>query len=146
MSRHCTTAAGIALLAVLPFACARRASTPAPPLRIAMPSAPTSLDPHLQDEVNTFSVLGNIYEGLTEFDADMQVQPALAVRWENPDDLTWRFHLRRGVRFHDGRPLTAADVVFSLNRARSHPQSRVASYLVAVRDVQALDSSTSDSV
>lgn len=107
-----------------------------------MLSAPTSLDPHLQDEMNTFSVLGNIYEGLTAFDADMQVQPALALRWENPDDLTWRIHLRPGVRFHDGRPLTAADVAFSLNRARSHPKSRVAYYLLAIREIRVLDDLT----
>ncbi|MBI1723530.1 MAG: hypothetical protein HYR48_06455 [Gemmatimonadetes bacterium] len=133
--------AWLALGVALSAGCARGRPTAAP-LRIAMPTIPAGLDPHLHNEVTTFSVLGNLYEGLLTFDRDMGIRPALAVRWENPDDFTWRFHLRRGVRFHDGRPLTVADVVFSLNRARSHPQSRVANFLVAVRDVRALDSST----
>ncbi|MBI1723531.1 MAG: hypothetical protein HYR48_06460 [Gemmatimonadetes bacterium] len=122
--------------------CARRPWVPAAPLRIVMQTPPASLDPHLHDDQTTSSVLGNLYEGLTAFDADMQVRPALAVRWESPDDLTWRFQLRRGVRFHDGQLLTAADVVFSLKRARDHLNSKAKGYLVAVRDIRARDSLT----
>ena len=59
-----------------------------------------------------------VYEGLTLLDADLSLRPALATSWALAGPATWRFELRRGVRFHDGSPLTAADVAFSLDRAR----------------------------
>jgi peptide/nickel transport system substrate-binding protein len=112
---------------------------PPVPVRIAIHSAPISFDPHLQNEVLTSAVLANLFDGLTEFDEHSQVRPALAAEWRNPDDRTWVFGLRPGVRFHDGRPLTAEDVVFSLDRARNHPGTGLASYLVEVESVKALD-------
>src|SRR5260370_1203951 len=94
------------------------------------------------DEVATHWVLDNIYDSLVTFDADMHVRPALAAGWDNPDDLTWRFQLRPGVRFQNGRPVGAADVVVSLERARSHPQSKMSGYLVEVAAVRAVDRHT----
>lgn len=67
------------------------------------------------------AILGNVYEGLVEVNPDLSVRPVLAESWYNPDDLTWVFELRRGVRFHDGRTLTAEDAVASLDRARQEP-------------------------
>lgn len=137
-------AAPIAALAVLLIAgCAgpRPAASPRP-VRIALHSDPLSLDPHFKNEALTFSVLRNVYEGLTVIDANGGVQPALAVRWENPDDVRWRFVLRADARFHDGRPLHADDVVASLERARNHPRSNFASYLVEVASIAALDART----
>jgi peptide/nickel transport system substrate-binding protein len=130
------------LLALL-AACAPQAP-PAPerPLRIAVHSDPLSLDPHFKNEVLTYSILANVYETLTDFGANMRIRPALAERWENPDEITWRFVLRPGVRFHDGRELGAADVVASLERARRHPRSNFSSYLVAVDEVRAVDRRT----
>jgi len=65
-------------------------------------------------------VYANVFEGLTRIDRDGAVQPALAESWAVSDDgLTYRFNLHDGVTFHDGTPLTAADVVFSLERARA---------------------------
>lgn len=113
-------------------------AAPARPLRIALPAEPAMLDPHLQAESVANSILSNLYEGLTAFDAEMGLAPALAVGWESPDELTWVLRLRPGVTFHDGRPLTALDVLFSLQRARDHPESRVASHLVAVGSWRAL--------
>jgi peptide/nickel transport system substrate-binding protein len=112
------------------------------PLRLVFHSDPQGLDPHLHDEVATHWVLDNVYDALVSFDADMHVRPALAAGWDNPDDLTWRFQLRPGVRFQDGRPLAAADVVVSLERARSHPQSKISGYLVEVAAVRAVDPRT----
>jgi peptide/nickel transport system substrate-binding protein len=122
--------------------CARPAAAPARPLRIAVHSDPLVLDPHLRNEALTYGVLRNVYEGLTAFDSQMHVGPALAASWENPNDLTWVFHLRPGVRFHDGRTMRAADVTFSLQRARTLPASNFGSYLVAVRQVRAIDEHT----
>jgi peptide/nickel transport system substrate-binding protein len=109
------------------------------PLRIALHGDPSTLDPHLQAEAIAHSVLGNVYESLVTFDAEMRLRPSLVESWENPDDLVWRFHLRPGVRFHDGRPLTTADVVASFERARSLPDSKSGGALVAVAEVRALD-------
>jgi peptide/nickel transport system substrate-binding protein len=112
------------------------------PLRIALHGDPSSLDPHLQSEVVAQSVLGNVYDGLVALDLNMSPIPALAERWENPDDLTWRFHLRAGVVFHDGRALTAGDVVASIERMRGHPRSQGAGYLVAVESAVATGAAT----
>ncbi len=97
------------------------------------------LDPHLHNDNWTFSILANIYEWLTAFDSEMTLRPALARNWHNPDELTWRFALRQGVRFHDGRLLTSADVVASLDRAKKHSRALVASFLVALESVTAVD-------
>jgi peptide/nickel transport system substrate-binding protein len=132
----------IALALAAGLACAPPPAGPPPPLRIGLHSGPVTLDPHLHDEAVTRSILGHLYETLVGFDADMGLVPVLALRWENPNDLTWRFHLRPGVRFHDGRDLTAADVVASLERARRIPGSRSSGYLVAVREVRELDPAT----
>jgi peptide/nickel transport system substrate-binding protein len=123
-------------------ACARGPGAAGLPLRLVFHSDPQGLDPHLHDEVATHWVLDNIYDALVAFDADMHVRPALAVGWDNPDDLTWRFRLRPGVLFQDGRRLEAADVVRSLERARSHPLSKMSGYLVEVSTVRALDVQT----
>jgi peptide/nickel transport system substrate-binding protein len=135
-------ATAAALAAALALGCARPAPPRPRPLRIAMHSDPLVLDPHLRNEALTYSVLRNVYEGLTAFDSEMRIGPALAASWENPNDLTWVFHLRPGVRFHDGRELTADDVVASFERARSLPASGFGSYLVAVSTVRALDPHT----
>lgn len=123
-------------------ACSRGPDAGGRPLRMVFHSDPQGLDPHLHDEVATHWVLDNVYDALVGFDAEMHVRPLLALGWENPDDLTWRFQLRPGVLFQDGRKLEAQDVEASLNRARSHPQSRMSGYLVEVAAVRVLDPQT----
>ncbi len=108
-------------------------------LRIALHGDPSTLDPHLQAEAVAQSVLGNIYDSLVTFDPEMRLVPSLVERWESPDDLVWRFHLRPGVRFHDGRPLTSVDAVASLERARSHPRSKRTGTLVPIVGMRAID-------
>ncbi|MEM7696032.1 MAG: ABC transporter substrate-binding protein [Pseudomonadota bacterium] len=77
------------------------------------------LDPYSLNETFTLGTLGNVYEGLTRRDPDLQIIPGLATSWEVIDDTTWRFYLREGVTFHNGNALTADDVVFSADRVRS---------------------------
>ncbi|MHB8797717.1 MAG: ABC transporter substrate-binding protein [Thermoanaerobaculia bacterium] len=125
-------------LAAAPAACREGVK----PVRVAVHSAPQSFDPHLQNEVLTTAVLANLYDALTEFDEESRVVPALASEWRNPDERTWVFRLRPGVVFHDGRPLTAEDVLFSLDRARHHSGSGLASYLVEVESVRVTDPAT----
>ena len=76
-----------------------------------------SLDPYSFGDSFTINVLNHVYEGLVRYDADLQIEPALATSWEILEDgVTWRFKLREGVTFHNGNPFTAADVVASLTR------------------------------
>jgi len=114
-------------------------SDPPPTLVLAMEQDVLTLDPHQHDDSVTHSVLSNVYESLVTFDPEMRLVPALAVGGSNPNDLTWRFRLRAGVRFHDGRPLTAADVRYSFERAR---RMRSAPYLVSIRRIDVLDELT----
>jgi peptide/nickel transport system substrate-binding protein len=108
-------------------------------LTLAMEDELITLDPYLHDDSITHSILSNIFDGLVAFDRDMKVEPALAIRWENPDDLTWKFSLRPGVFFHDGRSLTALDVKYSLERARN---GKVCHYLSTLEQVNVIDSLT----
>ena len=86
---------------------------------VGMQLEPPNLDPTAGaaaaiDEV----VYANVFEGLTRYADDGTIKPALAESWEiAPDGLSWVFHLRPGVTFHDGTPFTAEDVVFSFDRA-----------------------------
>ena len=75
-----------------------------------------SLDPYTLKETFTIAAHGAVYEGLTTRDKNLKIVPALAESWETPEPTRWRFHLRHGVKFHDGSPFTADDVVFSAER------------------------------
>ncbi|MBX6331788.1 MAG: hypothetical protein IRY91_08070 [Gemmatimonadaceae bacterium] len=78
---------------------------------------PRSLDPALSTDVPTGRAVSYLFEGLTRFSPDAKLEPALAERWEvSPDGKVYTFHLRSGVRFHDGSPLRAAQVVRSFQR------------------------------
>ncbi len=76
---------------------------------------PANLDPRIGTDAQSQDIDGLMFNSLVSFDAKINVQPDLATSWEEPDPLTWIFHLRSGVRFHDGRPLTSADVKFTFD-------------------------------
>lgn len=80
---------------------------------IAQSSDPLFLNPHGNDEGPTNSVNSNIYDALVSQNAKLEIQPGLAESWEQKDDTTWIFHLRKGVKFHNGDPFTADDVIYS---------------------------------
>ncbi len=88
-------------------------------LRFAFQGTLNALDPYSLNETFTLGMLGNVYEGLTKRDKDLKIIPGLAESWEMLDPLHWRFHLRKGVKFANGDPFTADDVVFSADRVRS---------------------------
>src|SRR5580698_9798740 len=92
-------------------------------LRIGVASEVTTLDPHFFHLTSNTEIHKGIYSGLVTQDANMKVVPDLAVNWRTIDDTHWEFKLRPGVVFHDGTPLTADDVVFTYERARSVPNS-----------------------
>ena len=72
-----------------------------------------SLDPRLQRETTGYRVNNLVYSGLVALDQQLVPRPDLATGWENPDPRTWIFQLRRDAKFHDGKPVTASDVVFT---------------------------------
>jgi peptide/nickel transport system substrate-binding protein len=101
-----------------------------------------TLDPHAVNEGPTHTLNHQIYEPLLIRDTRGRLLPALASRWRvSADPRVWRFELRRGVTFHDGSPLTAGDVVFSLNRAR-HPYSDMKGRLGGIAEIRETDART----
>jgi ABC-type dipeptide/oligopeptide/nickel transport system permease component/ABC-type transport system substrate-binding protein len=112
---------------------------------IGMQLEPPVLDPSASPAAAISEALyGNLYEGLVEFAADASIRPRLAESWEvSSDGLVYVFHLRRGVRFHDGKAFDAGTAKFSLERALAadsvNPQK---SRLQAIRRVEALDPAT----
>ncbi|HEV6967349.1 ABC transporter substrate-binding protein [Roseateles sp.] len=112
-------------------------------LRWAGAGDPQTMDPHSQNESLTNAVNGQIYERLTNRDAKLALVPGLATQWTQTGPLSWRFKLRPGVKFHDGTPLTADDVVFSVQRAKE-PTSQIANYANAVGTPRRVDDLTVD--
>src|SRR6516164_6999229 len=88
-------------------------------LRYANQGELKSLDPYTLKETTTIAHLAHAYEGLVTRDKDLKIIPALAESWETPEPTRWRFHLRKGVKFHNGDPFTADDVLFSAQRVRA---------------------------
>jgi peptide/nickel transport system substrate-binding protein len=104
---------------------------------------PASLDPQALAETFTLSWLGQIYEPLVSRGKNLELIPALATKWEQPDPLTWRFHLRHNVKFHGGEPFTADDVIFSFQRAKADG-SDMAYTIATVKDFKKIDDYTVD--
>jgi peptide/nickel transport system substrate-binding protein len=77
-------------------------------------NSPTSLDPRIGTDAQSEHIYSLIFDTLVRRDAHFNVQPWLAQSWETPDPLTYIFHLRGGVHFHDGRPLTSKDVQWTI--------------------------------
>lgn len=80
-----------------------------------------TLDPVANNDSPSSHAMHQLYNTLVELDEDANVLPCLATSWEQPDDVTYVFHLREGVKFHNGEEMKASDVVFSFERARVAP-------------------------
>ena len=95
-------------------------SAPAAPveqvLKYGTDTWPAGFDPHTISAIAATRVFNQVYESLISFNPDMTFQGVLAESWETPDDTTYIFHLRKGVKFHNGREMTAEDVEYSFNR------------------------------
>ena len=102
-----------------------------------------TMDPHSQNHATTNTILAHAYEGLTRYDASYNIEPALATRWTNVSPTQVRFDLRKGVKWHDGTPFTADDVVFSFGRIKQ-PQGTMGIYVAGVADVKKVDDHTVD--
>ena len=87
-------------------------------LRTTMNTNPTTLDPAIVQDIDTQGIIDNVFEGLVQWDANNTLQPLLADKWSlSPDGKTYTFHIRRGVKFHNGREVTPEDVQYSLERS-----------------------------
>lgn len=92
-------------------------------LRIGMFSKPSSMDPHYHNLGPNNAMARHIFDRLVHTDKNIRHDPGLAVSWKTLDDTTWEFKLRRGVKFHDGSDFTAADVLYTFQRAPNVPNS-----------------------
>jgi peptide/nickel transport system substrate-binding protein len=125
------TAAAMLVAGAMAVAGAASAQT----VRIGNQGDALSMDPHSLNESLQLSVTGNVYEPLVGRDSNLRLAPALATSWRQTSPTVWRFELRRNVKFHDGTPFTADDVVFSFARA-SGDGSDMKSYTNDVKEVR----------
>ena len=137
--KHSATVTALALGMV-----ASGASVSAAELTMGVRSGAESMDPHFSAIGINVSAMKNVYETLTARDDNLQLAPGLAESWEVVNDTTWRFHLRSGVKFHDGSDLDAADVVHSINRIplAAGPDGGLVTYTRRVVEATAVDTLT----
>jgi len=102
-----------------------------------------TMDPHSQNHATTNTILAHAYEGLTRYDVNYNIEPALATKWTTVSPTQVRFELRKGVKWHDGTPFTADDVVFSFGRIKQ-PQGTMGIYVAGVAEVKKVDDHTVD--
>jgi peptide/nickel transport system substrate-binding protein len=109
-------------------------------LEVATDASPVGLDPHVATAFPTALVNGNIYEGLTSIDKDLRVVPAVAESWTvSPDGKTYVFKIRKSGTFHNGKAITAADVVYSFERLlKKETGSPFASRFTLIKSVTAV--------
>ncbi|MDR2155313.1 MAG: ABC transporter substrate-binding protein [Burkholderiaceae bacterium] len=101
----------------------------------------SSMDPMALNETFTTGFQSNIYETLFGYDKDLKLIPALAEAWYNPEPTKWLVQLRKGVKFHDGSPFTADDVIFSWKRSLT-PGSDMKGQGAKASDIRKIDDHT----
>jgi peptide/nickel transport system substrate-binding protein len=109
----------LALLLLLGLAGCRSAHRDPHTVVFLIESSPANLDPRIGTDAQSERIYALMFDGLVDRDAHFNFTPALATSWDQPDPLTVVFHLRSGVHFHDGRPLTADDVKWTIDSMRN---------------------------
>lgn len=102
-------------------------------LTVAFGSDPPTLDPHSSSGSPSVNALNPVYETLVRYDENGEITPLLAESWEQIDDLSWKFNLRKGVKFHNGEEMKASDVLYSMKRATG-PDGVKVSYIMQAVD------------
>ncbi|WP_027284277.1 ABC transporter substrate-binding protein [Rubritepida flocculans] len=131
-------ALAVACWAVAPAAEART-------VRWSASGDPNTMDPHSQNLGTVTMVLQQIYDPLIHRNPQLGLEPGLALSWRQEEPTRWRFVLRQGVRFHEGEPFTADDVVFSITRALA-PTSNFGIFVDTIERAVAVDDFTVDIV
>jgi peptide/nickel transport system substrate-binding protein len=130
------------LLAVTPPAHAQPKDT----LTVALISHAPTLDPHMHFERVGILVNINMFDSLLHRNTKLEYEPSLATSWKPINDTTWEFKLRKGVKFHNGDPLTAEDVKFSIERVTEPGKEKKKSpqygNIRAIKDVRIVDADT----
>lgn len=137
MRRLLVRSLALAVLAAWMFTLPVSAQT----LRWSSRGDPLTMDPHAQNEGLTNSMNGQVYETLVQRDRNLALVPGLALSWQQTGPLAWRVKLRTGVKFQDGAPFTADDVVFSVQRAQQ-PTSLIKVYAASLGTAVAVDAQT----
>lgn len=106
------------MAAMLAFGGLAHAAEGGKTFRIAMASDPESLDPHMQLSGPILAYSHWVFDPLVRWTPDMKFEPRLAEKWEQVNPTTVRFHLRKGVKFHSGNPMTAKDVAWTIDRLK----------------------------
>lgn len=144
--RFMQTTAAAGLAASLPLASAQAAPKRGGTIKVGMAHGQSAdtLDPGTSENGFTLSLLFGIHGYLTEVGPDGSLQPGVAESWDASDDASvWRFKLRKGVTFHDGRELTAEDVVIAINHHRGADSTSAAGPIVkAITDIRTEGGST----
>ena len=121
------------------------AAQPSKPLVIAVRTEPSTLDGQAVIDRNSRVASGNIFESLLERSADGLVVPSLAESYKAVNDTTWRFTLRKNVKFHNGEPFNAQAAAFSVNRITDKGyKTQRASYIQKIKGAQVVDDYTID--
>ncbi len=107
----------LTILMVLSFGAMASAKT----LKVGLDAGPVSQDPQVQLSGGMLQFSHWVFDPLVRYAQDMSFEPRLAEKWERIDDLTMRFYLRKGVKFHSGNPFTAKDVKFTFERFYESP-------------------------
>ena len=116
MFERCLALAAFALLSLT--GCGGTRPSPQT-VTMVIESSPTSLDPRIGVDSQSEHIGSLIFDSLVHKNAHFNLDPWLATSWETPDPLTYRFHLRTDVHFHNGKPLTATDVKYTLDSMRN---------------------------
>ena len=112
-------------------------------LVIASPSDISKLDPHMSTSFQDIIITFNLYDNLTARDPDLKLIPRLATEWKATSDKVWEFKLRPNVKFHDGSPMTSADVKFSIERTYDpNAKTLVATIFTTVEKIDTPDPMT----
>lgn len=111
-------------------------------LKVAVSGDAISLDPVATNDNQSSHVMTQIYEGLVKITEDGKIEPSLAESYEQPDNLTYVFKLKKGVKFQNGEELKASDVVFSLKRALEAPNVKHLFASIDPASVKAVDDYT----
>lgn len=107
-------------------------------IRIGVEAGPTSLDPHFASLITNIAFSRHVFQPLMEQDAKQDLRPAIATSMRPVDELTWEVKLDPRARFHDGSPVTAEDVAFTIARAGDVPNSP-SSFRYATRPIAAVE-------
>mgnify|MGYP001189100360 FL=1 len=109
-------------------------------LVVAFDSDVPTMDPHMHNEPNAITINWHIFDSLLYLTRDLKIEPGLAESYERKDDLTWIFHLRKGITFHNGEEFNAEAVKFSLERVLDENQkSTQRGNISAISEVNILD-------